>query len=143
MSEILPHLNNPPEETRYCAECGERFAPTDKRDLYCGPRCKARVASRGRPKARGGKSAAENARMKAERKLMLHMKTCRTCKVGSYCPIRETLLQVDDEMSRVVPGMDPEAPQEMAARGGKTPKRASDQERAAAPGSPAPRRKIG
>jgi hypothetical protein len=67
MSEILPYLNTPPEETRYCSECGERFAPANKGDIYCKPQHRKAAEVRRRRKREDKRKAESDRREQARR----------------------------------------------------------------------------
>ncbi len=120
-SETLPRL---------CEECGDWIGcqrPSTRRH----GRCSTRARNRGRQKLGNGRSAAEHARTRGERRLKRPVKMCKLCKVG-YCATREALLQVDDVMNphHLSDGLAPEVAESIVERGGRTAKRAtSDQSR--------------
>lgn len=121
--EVLPAWSRAGGEVRLCLECGEPFALADNRKRYCSKPCSARQRNRGRQKVGKGLSAPETARKRLQERIQRHWDSCKVCRRGQPCASREAMLQADDALAHLSPGMTPEHAEEMQASSGRQRKR--------------------
>ncbi|WP_176423090.1 hypothetical protein [Myxococcus sp. AM009] len=123
--EVLPAWSRMGGEVRRCPECGSSFALRDKRQRYCSDTCSARQRNRSRQKVGKGRSAAETAAKRVADRLQRHLRSCKVCNAGRFCPSQEAMLQMDDALSHRSYDVTPELVEEMQAGRGRKRKRSA------------------
>ena len=138
---------------RVCPECGERFlvhrseailnqplvgTSTEgqeprRSDAMYHEGCASRRRNRGRGKIGNGKSAAENAIARREKRLGRHQAACRVCRDSGFCSHFQILVDAAltsvDALDNLHPALTPDGAERVAAQGGRTPRRSTEAER--------------